>query len=594
MVTREGKSGQEGIKTVLNPNQQAAVNHGEGPLLITAGAGSGKTRTLTERIVHLLDSGVPGEKIVAITFTNKAAEEIRDRVLSKLKSRPDLALPFLGTFHSFGAKLLRRGKSVFGRKTPFTIFDEDDSVRLIKKIIKDLNLPVKKYPAAQLKRTISRTKDELADPDDLDPDFKPIFEMYESELERQNAFDFDDLIEKAVRFLKSDRSLLEDHHEAFTHFLVDEFQDVNTGQYTLVKLLASASRNLSVVGDDNQSIFRFRGADFRNFLNFERDWPEAKIVNLGENYRSTQTIVKTAGALIKNNKFQRPKEIWTNNEPGEPIKIIPAADPNEEAELVIDDLLNRGLALEATAVLYRTNAQSRALEQVLNFQSLPYRIYGGLKFYERKEIKDIVAALRAALNPREEVSLERLKKTFRRETFNRVREKLAEASQDQAPSVLINRFLEAADYKNHLKDKFDNYEDRLENINELVSFASNFASLEEFVERLSLLQATDALGKTGSGGLKLMTIHLAKGLEFENVYLVGLTEGLLPHERSLGQKEELEEERRLAYVAMTRAKKRLTLSFFATPSRFLGELPEKLLELHRGPQRRFEDEIYVY
>ncbi len=578
-------------KPALSPQQGEAVRYGKGPLLISAGAGSGKTRTLTERLIKLIDDGVSPEKIIAITFTNKAANEIKDRVRSGLKNLVDL--PFLGTFHSFGAKILRNEGQLLSRDKNYVIFDNSDSLRLIKKIIKDLELSETKYPAPKTQKQVSSIKDELVNSDELEEPMKTIFETYEDKLKTQNAFDFDDLIEKVVRIMQKNREVLEKYQNKFDYILIDEFQDINSSQYALVKLLADVHRNLNVVGDDNQSIYGFRGADFRNFLNFEKDWPEAKIVHLGENYRSTRNIVEASAQVVKNNKLQRPKNLSTPNDEGELIKVLATENSDDEAFQIVNDILDLSQKTYA-AILYRTNAQSRPLEQTLNFNSIPYEIFGGLKFYERKEIKDIIAGLRYGLNPRDEMSSERLIKTFRKAEAKELRERLPELAKNLPPIEIIGFFMKTTNYKNHLKSKFDNSEERMENIIELINFAGNFPSLQEFIERVSLLQATDDIKSPKvSPRVKLMTIHLSKGLEFDNVYIAGANEGVLPHQRSLLSSSDVEEERRLMYVAMTRARKKLTLSFYGPASRFLYEIPPELINFSSPMNWKDEDEIHL-
>ncbi len=569
----------------LNKEQVEAVLHGEGPMLISAGAGSGKTRTLTERIARLINSGVPGNKILAITFTNKAAQELKTRVLRRIPHLAEEELPFMGTFHSFGARILREEAEAFKRSRAYSIFDEDDSIRLVKKIIKSLDLPKDKYPAVKIRRDISGVKDQLSSEEELKTEVRRIFEEYENELLKQNSFDFDDLIQKPVILFGQNKEVLEKHRERYSYILIDEFQDVNTGQYALVRFLAEKHRNLNVVGDDNQSIFKFRGADFRNFLAFEKDWSGARAINLGRNYRSSGNIVAASAAVIENNKQRRKKELWTDNTSGEPIRVVSAYGARDEAEIIANSI-PRSLNKESVAILYRTNAQSRELEQALSSLSIPYEIYGGLKFYERKEIKDIVAGMRYAVNPKDESGLERLNKSLRRAPFRILQEKLPEAAQNLSADKLIEFFLKTADYHNLLKDKFDNHEERAENINELIRFAKEFKTPVEFIERISLLESSDR----SSGGnapnrapaVKMMTMHLSKGLEFDEVYLVGINEGLMPHERSLYSEEEIEEERRLMYVGMTRARKKLTISFYDFPSRFIYEIPDKLLAADEG------------
>lgn len=585
----------------LNDVQREAVNYDEGPLLITAGAGSGKTRTLTQRIIRLMEKDVNPEKIVAITFTNKAANEIKRRIELQFPKNSNVKTPFLGTFHSFGARILRKEAVLLGRTSEFVIFDSDDSLRIIKKILKSLNLPAKDYPPAKIQDKVSKIKDDLLPKEELDEELTNFFAEYENSLERQNAFDFDDLIEKVVFVFKNYPEILSKYQNLFEYILVDEYQDINTAQYCFVKMLASAHKNINVVGDDQQSIYKFRGSDFRNFLNFEKDWPNAKIINLGENYRSSGNIVRASAEVIKNNKFQRHKKLWTNNKDGSLIKIFGAASAEEEANLIVDLLIKKlsGLksAFRSAAILYRTNSQSRAIEQALNFNSIPYEIFGGIKFYERKEIKDIVAGLRYGLNPKDEVSLERLDKTFRKAQFKELKENLPDLAKNLSIIELIGYFLKTTDYQNHLVNKFQNIEERMENIKELINFGNSFNSLSEFIERISLLQSTDKVTDSPKKSLvKLMTIHLAKGLEFDDVHIAGATENILPHQRSLQSEEELEEERRLMYVAMTRARNNLTLSFYGFASRFLYEIPPEIVEFSNRDQwgnENKEDAIYL-
>ena len=557
-----------GTEISLSSSQLEAVSHGKGPMLIVAGAGSGKTRTLTERLTHLINSGVPAVRIIAITFTNKAAEEMRSRIKSRV--------PFIGTFHSFGAKILRKEAGPLGRTKNFVIFDADDSLKIIKKLLVSREVPTR-YSPPKARYEISKIKNNLIDPSELDNWLMVAFNEYENELRRQNAFDFDDLIEKVVQLFRLHPEVRKIYQNKFNYILVDEYQDINLVQYVLVKLLGEGHRNLNVVGDDEQAIYGFRWSDFTNFLNFEKDWPEAKIVELGENYRSTATIVKAAAAVIGNNKFQRPKDLWTRNDPGKPVKVIGAENAEEEAEAIARDILKE--QSKEFAILYRTNAQSRALEQALSFNSIPYEVFGGLKFYERKEIKDLVAGLRYALNPRDELSRERLEKTFRRAPARELVQNLPELAAKLSLIELIGFFLKTTSYFEFLRAKFENANDRIENVSELIQFASTFKSLPDFLERISLLQPMDGLkANSPQRRVRLMTIHLAKGLEFDSVYVAGVGEGLIPHQRSLASEAELEEERRLMYVAMTRAKYNLTLGFYGLASRFLYEIPPELID----------------
>ncbi len=586
MIDRSDKLNQSGPKmTSLSPIQKEAVEHGEGPLLIGAGAGSGKTRTLTQRVIYLIRQGVATERILAITFTNKAADEIKRRIYAELPKGMVGQLPFLGTFHSFGARILREEATSLGRTPRFTIFDSNDSLRVIKKVLQRLDMNAMRHTASKAARRISRTKSELLGLDDLDEEDGAIFSAYDAELKANNAFDFDDLIEKPVRLFRSNPQILEKHRNRYSYILVDEFQDVNRTEYILVKLLAANHKNLNVVGDDQQSIYRFRGADFRNFLDFEKDWPETKVVNLGENYRSSGAIVRAACGVIKNNKFQRPKELWTSNEEGAPIRIVAVDNAEDEADRVVSEISSSQPASREIAILYRTNAQSRALEGALSLAGMPYDIFGGLKFYDRKEVKDIVSAVRYALNPMDLVSLERMQKTFRKAVARELEEKLPRLGQELELLELIGFFMKATDYPTHLSSKTDNVEDRLENVKELLNFAGTFSDASEFLERVTLLQDADRPAKNISGkGVKMMTVHMAKGLEFDKVFIVGATEGILPHQRSLSALEEMEEERRLMYVAMTRARQELVISFYGMASRFLYEIPPELVEFD-GPQQ---------
>jgi DNA helicase-2/ATP-dependent DNA helicase PcrA len=575
----------------LNPNQLEAATYPGGPLLITAGAGSGKTKTLTSRLLYFLSKGIPGNQIVAITFTNKAAEEMKRRTLTIISERKkDNDRPFIGTFHSFGARILRKEAGMFERNGSFSIFDENDTVKLIKSILKENEFDKIKYPFGLVRKHISRAKDELISELD-DERLEYIRGKYEMELKRQNAFDFDDLIEKPARLFGSFPAKLASYQNQFRYFLVDEYQDINTAQYKLVKLLSEKDKNLSVVGDDHQSIYSFRSADFRNFLNFEQDFPDAKVIVLDQNYRSTKNIVFASSAVISNNKNQRPKTLWTKNEEGDPIHVRGFSSSEKEAEWLannVGDTIN-------TAVLYRTNAQSRPIEQALIMNGIPYFVYGGLRFYDRKEIKDIVSALRYSVNPADELSKERLLKAFKKTKIKPILGALPEMALSLSPVEFIGYLLKETDYTNALRNE-NNFEERMENIGELISFANDFASVAEMIERVSLLESADKPRQNGSPAtsqypLRLMTIHMAKGLEFDNVFLVGASESILPHERSVFREEDIEEERRLMYVAMTRAKKKLFISFFHNASRFLYEIPPELVKFSN---LEFKDEDTIY
>ena len=577
----------------LNPQQQSAVEAPNKPLLIVAGAGTGKTRTLTSRLIHLIEKGVPADKICALTFTNKAAREMLLRIEKSLTRNPR---SLISTFHSLGAKILREEAELLERNSRFVIFDDQDSMSLIRKIVKSTGIKNPDLGPAYFSQKISEIKNgkialnELKKSESLeDKTILQVFRRYESDLAKNNAFDFDDLIEKVVKVFKSYPAVLQKYERRFPYLLIDEYQDLNNQQYELIKLLAGGNRNLSVVGDDQQMIYGWRYANLNIFLNFERDWPGSRVALLEENYRSTQNIITAASTLIQNNKYQKPKNLWTKNPKGGPIKISELGSAEEEATLIVQQIAK---SIEPTAVLYRTNAQSRPIEQALLEENIPYQIFGGVRFYERREIKDILAALRLALNPEDEISRDRLAKTFSKTKFLELQENLLRKT-ELSPLKLIQLFMKTVDYFSYLEKNFINAAERKENIAELMIFASKFEDLSIFLEQVSLLQPSDIVaGGKGQGAkgnkrsaispkhyaINLMTIHLAKGLEFDRVFVIGCSEGLLPHARSLKDETELEEERRLMYVAMTRAKKELALSFYDLPSRFLLELPAELIE----------------
>ena len=674
---------------VLNNKQREAVQHPGGPLLIAAGAGSGKTKTLTSRLIHLINSGVRPDQVVAITFTNKAAEEMRSRVANskwpiangqwpmansdedRTKNYMPLAIShklFIGTFHSLGVRILKAEAGYFGRTAGFAIFAEDDSLSLIKKICKEMNLDKEQYSPLMFQTVIGKVKNELMD----EPSGKIhalVFNKYEELLRDCNAFDFDDLIQKVVLVLQNEPDVLRKYQDRWQHILVDEFQDVNTSQYEMVRLLAQEHQNLSVVGDDFQAIYKFRGADYRNFLNFEKDWPNAKIVLLEENYRSTGNIIQAANAVIKNNKLQKPKTLWTQKEAGDLVRVVVSGDENEEAEWVVKKIIastnptkfnfvgsSNEVELRRIAVLYRTNAQSRAIEQNLIAAGIPYKIFGGIRFYDRKEIKDIIAALRLANNPLDTVSAERLLKSIPKAMARQIIADMPRLGRELNILELINYFLNTTDYFEYLEKHQKNAEERIENVKELILFAGQFIGqkvtvaqpvssngfvnrpttktlndtlhanpnenkqhLQAFLEQVSLASSAD-IGRSnvkgqmparrssasagGSNVVNLMTIHLAKGLEFKTVFVIGCNEGTLPHHRSYDEHDGIEEERRLMYVAMTRAKKNLFLSFYNIASRFLYEIPPQLTDFVkndfssssslslRGAQRRSNPNNY--
>ena len=593
------------IIPTLNDIQRRAVTYGDGPLLIAAGAGSGKTKTLTSRLIYLLEKGVSPEQIIAVTFTNKAANEMRSRILNSQLPITNYQLPFVGTFHSLGVQILKNQSQLAGRTSAFSIFDEDDSLSLIKSILANLNLPKEKFNPFAMAAKISQIKNEVRETAPAAGKFEKIiglvFKDYEAALRRSNAFDFDDLIGKVVAIFQAYPEILRHYQDRWQHILVDEFQDVNTTQYLLIKLLAEKHKNLFVIGDDAQSIYAFRGSDFRNFLNFEKDWLNAAIIKLEENYRSTKNIIRAASELIKNNVCQKPKNLWTNNEAGSLIQLRAFSNNEEEAWAItekIAEYLKKNESPSDVAILYRTNAQSRSIEQALIRSHISYEIYGGLKFYARKEIKDIIAGLRYAFNPNDEASIERIRKTFIRPIQTALLNELPRLAKELSIAELIKFFIENTDYIEYLEKHFKNPEERQENIKELIAFASTFPNAQDFLQQVTLMSSLDGRPKMQQNAVKLMTIHLAKGLEFKHVFIAGCNEGLLPHERSLARADDLEEERRLMYVAMTRAKQELQLSFYDLPSRFLGELPPELIEFKKvtgyGEETKDWDDEIIY
>ena len=570
----------------LNPKQKIAVLSDKKPLLIVAGAGTGKTKTLTARLIHLLTKGIKPENICAITFTNKAAKEMHDRTFDSLKkynlSHLNLNNLFIGTFHSLGAKILRQESPVFERNKNFIIFDDNDSFSLIKLIVKNKN-KIKESPSF-FRNKISEIKNNILSLSEINEEEEEkaetiinIYEEYEKKLKEQNAFDFDDLIQKPVLLFKKNKNILEKYQNQFQYILVDEYQDINNIQYELIYLLAQKFKNINVVGDDAQTIYSWRGSNIDLFLNFEKDWPGAEVVFLEENYRSTSNILEAASAIISKNVYQKPKTLWTKNEKGELIKIIETKNEDEEALWVSEKIEKLIKEKKLIGILYRTNAQSRAIEQALNFKSIPYKIFGGVKFYERKEIKDILAMLRLVENPYDEISRERIKKNFTKSLQNNIFNTINEAPKNISPIELINLFLKNTGYLNYIERNFLNFKERFENIEELIYFASSFKTLSEFLERVALLEPHDQKENKNSS-VELMTIHLAKGLEFDYVFIIGACEGILPHKLSYYNQREMEEERRLMYVAMTRARKDLFISFYKEPSRFLFDIPQNLIE----------------
>ncbi len=651
--TEAGADRAERLLAGLNEPQQQAVRHGEGPLLVLAGAGSGKTRVLTHRIAYLLATGQarPGE-ILAITFTNKAATEMRERVES-LVGRATRAM-WVTTFHSACARMLRADAERLGYSRGFTIYDESDSLRMLKRCMEELHVDPKRYPPRAIRSQISGAKNQLVDADAYAQAQGSVFEettagvyhLYEKRMLEANAMDFDDLLVRTVNGLELFEEVRERWRRTFRHVLVDEYQDTNHAQYRLLQLLAAEHGNLMVVGDDDQSVYGFRHADIRNILDFEKDFPEADSVKLEQNYRSTQTILSAANAVVENNRERRPKRLWTELAGGEPLQLRELSDEHEEARWVAGEIERlgeeEGVRREDVAVFYRTNAMSRVLEDTLNRFDVPYQVIGGTKFYERAEVKDAVAYLSLLANPADQVSFARIVNSPRRgigktsqgrlishanttgmtiwEVIERVEEVpglggaaiksssrfyetmagLRERADAGGPVAgLLEAVLNETGYLEALAaERTIEAEGRAENLEALVAGAAEFdiereregesevPPLEEYLQQISLYTQQDDLGDESV--ITLMTLHNAKGLEYETVFVVGCEDGSFPHMKALEEGGE-EEERRLCYVAITRARSRLYMTWTRErtlfgrsehnlPSRFVDELPEELTE----------------
>jgi len=588
----------------LNNEQIEAVKTINGPVLILAGAGSGKTKTLTHRIAHVLSQGINPENILAVTFTNKAAEEMLSRVKVLLGKSQFPAL-FIGTFHSFGAKILRQEIECLGYKNNFVIYDEDDSFSLAKDIINDLNLSRDRFKASSLLTLISKVKSELESPEDIDADdfykrqFIHFYNLYNKRLKAANAVDFDDLIMLPVRIFKEHPEILKKYQERYRYILVDEYQDTNHVQYALINLMAQRNKNLFAIGDPDQAIYGWRHADFRNILNFEEDYPKATVIKLEQNYRSTQNILNAAHEIISKNVERKEKILWTENPPGTLIEVVEAIDEREEAGFILDKIMdlnkNLGINLDKIVVMYRTNAQSRVLEEACLYANVPYHVIGAVKFYQRKEVKDILAYLRLVQNQNDEVSLKRIVGIMGKKSFGDFKKEFEELRKKALlPAKLIKTIIKEADYYDYLAKKFPGIgsdgelesESRIKNIKELIGLANKHDNLSDFLTEVALMQ--EERNADNAKKLNLMTLHSAKGLEFDAVFISGVEENLMPHSRSAYSLEELEEERRLCYVGMTRAKKHLWLLFTkqrtlwgekreTTPSRFIMELPRHLV-----------------
>lgn len=632
----------------LNDRQKEAVLHGEGPLLILAGAGSGKTRVLTHKIAYLIEKrGIYPGNILAITFTNKAANEMKERIENLLAG--DVEDIWMGTFHSVCVRILRRDIDKIGYERSFSIYDRDDQITLIKECIKEMDLDREKFRESSVLATISHLKDKMISPDIyINENYSnyylrnvgELYALYQKKLKQNNALDFDDLIIKAVELLNAASEVADYYQRKFQYVFVDEFQDTNSSQYELIKILTRKYKNICVVGDPDQSIYGWRGADITNILNFEKDFENTTTILLEQNYRSTKNILNVANNIIENNKARMEKALWTENEEGNKVVVERLLDEKEEAEFVarkIEELLEEGYSLNDMAILYRTNAQSRPFEQSLHQRGIRYKLVGGVKFYDRKEIKDIIAYLRVIQNPADDISLKRIINVPKRGIGKSTIEKLEQAASEKNENMynilaevdsvkgistraknsinnfvdLINSFralsetMSVDDFIEHVVYKIGYIEElekegtieaqsRLENIKEFISVALDFVvskpegTLEDFLANISLLSDVDKTEDV-ENSVTMLTAHSAKGLEFPVVFLVGMEEGLFPIARALEDDLELEEERRLCYVAVTRAEEKLFITFtrirtiygrtgYSEASRFLREIPEELIE----------------
>ncbi|HHV37961.1 MAG TPA: DNA helicase PcrA [Tepidimicrobium sp.] len=637
----------------LNDRQREAVLYGEGPLLVLAGAGSGKTKVLTHRIAYLIEQkGIFPGNMLAITFTNKAANEMKERTSDLLGGNIDGI--WMGTFHSVCVRILRRYIDRIGFERGFSIYDRDDQIALMRECIGELDLREDDYKERHILNIISRIKDSMMSPNEyidekyMDPfkgNVKKLYVLYEEKLKDNNALDFDDLISKTVELFRTNPDVLEYYQQKFKYIFIDEFQDTNRAQYQLVKLLALGCKNLCVVGDDDQSIYGWRGADITNILSFEEDFPKAKIVKLEQNYRSTQNILDVANNIIKNNSGRMEKRLWTDNARGRRVVVENVLDSYEEAQFVIrkiEEHMREGYEPSDFAILYRTNAQSRIFEEAFMRNNIPYKLVGGLKFYDRKEIKDIVAYLRMIQNPVDDISLKRIINIPRRGIGKVTMEKLEEYANKIGTSIydvlldvenvpglstraknslkafvdMINRFIamdevmeiqefieEVVYGVGYIKELEDDgsieSQARLDNIKEFISVAIDFqvnnpeGTLEDFLANVSLLSDVDKTADVDNS-VTLLTVHSAKGLEFPIVFMVGMEEGLFPIIRESEDKSEMEEERRLCYVAITRAEELLYISHarirtiygrtnYSRPSRFIDELPKELIDIGGQP-----------
>ena len=617
----------------LNDKQKEAVLYINGPMLVLAGAGSGKTKVLTNRIANLIDNGISPANILAITFTNKAAKEMKDRVFNLIGN--DAYMIQISTFHSLGLKILKENYEKLGYDKNFVVIDSDDALTVIKKIMKDMNLSPQYYNAKNIRNKISSAKKELMDLQsfanlEYDKNIVKVYEKYLEKLKLNNSVDFDDLLILPIRLFREYPSVLESYQERYKYILIDEYQDTNECQYIFSKMLAKKYKNIFVVGDNDQAIYAFRGANYKNILNFEKDYPDCKTILLEENYRSTKTILNAANSVIKNNKLRKDKNLWSNNEEGELIKYIRTDGEKEEADYVakeIKKLISEGVNPVDIAVLYRTNAQSRVMEEACLKNNIPYKIIGSFYFYNRKEIKDLICYLRLINNYKDDVSLLRVINVPKRKIGEKTIDNISNVAlvnnsclfdainggkelefknlildlKEKCENLSLTEMVELVLDKSGIKQELENEksldsEIRLENLEEFKSITKNYEeeygviSLDDFLNEISLVSDMSE-HQDGNNKVSLMTVHSVKGLEFDDVFVIGMEEGIFPHYNAIneGTNSAIEEERRLCYVAITRAKKKLWLlnakkrMLFGNtqvnpPSRFMDEIDSKYVD----------------
>jgi len=613
------------ILSTLNPKQKQAVTIMRGPVLVIAGPGSGKTRCLTHRIAYLISQNISPNDILAVTFTNKAAQEMKERVRQLIKEKPYRSSPTIGTFHAICLQILRQQIDKLGYRKNFVIYDDADQISLTKQILKNLQINPDQFKPTTVREAISRAKDELIDwqayqnqaQEYFPKTVAKIYQAYQESLQKANALDFDDLIMLTVSLFENNPETLKKYQNYWQYILVDEAHDTNLSQYTLLNLLAEKYQNLWLIADTDQNIYSWRGADFRNILNFEKDYPQTKTIILEQNYRSTKNILEAGHNIITKNTQRKDKTLWTKNPAGQLINIIETNNQEEEGSFLIEEmenLIRQGYSLNDMTVLYRTNAQSRAVEEAFLKANFPYKIIGTVRFYDRMEIKDILAYLKLTANSKDLVSLQRIINTPRRrlakftkniqeiysqqnnpllESFYNLIDNFRKVNKEKNLTDLINFIIKKTDYQKYIRDGSEQGEYRWENIKELFTVADKYnqfepgIGLEKFLEEITLLSSPDEI-ETSKNLVNLMTMHCAKGLEFPIVFMVGLEEGIFPHSRSSFNPEQMEEERRLCYVGITRAKEKAYLTFtrqrklwgqtmINPPSRFLGDIPDHLI-----------------